>query len=60
MEGDRVVKQTTATAGKVVEVPTEAGDPAPIDQFLTGKVLPGCGMAEAKALTHMMVMAYQK
>lgn len=60
MEGDRVVKQTAATAGKVVEVPAEKGDPAPIAQFVTGNVLPGCGMAEAKALTHMMVMAYGK
>ena len=60
MEGDRVVKQTAATAGKAVEVPACAGDPAPIVQFLTGNILPGCGMAEAKALTHMMVMAYKK
>ena len=47
-----------ATEGKAVEVTVEAGDPAPIVQFLTGSILPGCGMAEAKALTHMMVMAY--
>jgi predicted dehydrogenase len=58
MEGDRVVKRTAATGGQEVEVPAEAGDPPPILQFLTGNVLPGCGMAEAKALTHMMVMAY--
>ena len=58
MEGDRVVKRTAATGGQEVEVPAEAGDPLPILQFLTGNILPGCGMAEAKALTHMMVMAY--
>ncbi len=58
MEDGRVVKRTAATGGREVEVPVEEGDPAPIMQFLTGNVLPGCGMAEAKALTHMMVMAY--
>jgi predicted dehydrogenase len=58
MEGDRVTKRTAATGGQEVEVPVEAGDPAPILQFVTGNILPGCGMAEAKALTHMMVMAY--
>ena len=58
MEGDRVTKRTSATGGAEVEVPVEAGAPAPILQFVTGQILPGCGMAEAKALTHMMVMAY--
>ena len=58
MEASRVVKCTAATGGREVEVPAEAEDPAPILQFLTGNILPGCGMAEAKALTHMMVMAY--
>ena len=60
MEGDRVTKRTAATGGQEVEVSAEASDPAPILQFVTGNVLPGCGMAEAKALTHMMVMAYGK
>ena len=60
MEGGRVVKRTAATGGQEVEVPTEEEDPAPIIQFLTGNILPGCGMIEAKALTHMMVMAYGK
>ena len=58
MEGDRVTKRTAATGGQEVEVSVPASDPAPILQFVTGNVLPGCGMAEAKALTHMMVMAY--
>ncbi|MBE6652785.1 MAG: Gfo/Idh/MocA family oxidoreductase [Ruminococcaceae bacterium] len=60
MEGGRIVKCTNATGGQPVEVPAEAGDPAPIQQFLTGNILPGCGMKEARALTHLMVMAYGK
>ena len=60
MEGDRVVKRTTATGGCEVEVPAEESLPQPLEQFLTGEILPGCGMAEAKSLTHMMVMAYEK
>ena len=58
MEGDRVVKCTKATEGKTVEVAVKENLPSPLVQFLTGKVLPGCSMKEAKALTHMMVMAY--
>ena len=58
MEDGRVVKRTTATEGKEVEVPVSEGSPAPLVQFLTGEILPGCGMEEAKALTRMMVMAY--
>ena len=58
MEGDRVTKRTAATGGQEVEVSAPVSDPAPILQFVTGNVLPGCGMAEAKALTHMMVLAY--
>ena len=58
MEGNRVVKCTKATDGAVVEVDVAADEPAPIVQFLTGNVLDGCGMREAKALTHMMTMAY--
>ena len=60
MEGDRVTKRTAATGGQEVEVSVPASDPSPILQFITGNVLPGCGMAEAKALTRMMVMAYGK
>ena len=60
MEGDRVVKRTTATDGREVEVPNPESLPQPLEQFLTGEILPGCGMAEAKDLTHMMVMAYGK
>jgi hypothetical protein len=32
---------------------------SPIVQFLTGNIQPGCGMTEAKHLTHMMVEAYR-
>ena len=58
MEGDRVVKCTKSTEGKTVDVAVKESLPSPLVQFLTGKVLPGCSMKEAKALTHMMVMAY--
>ena len=58
MENDTVVKCTGATGGKVVEVPLEASDMQPLEQFVTGNILPGCGMEEARALTHLMVMAY--
>ncbi len=59
MENDCVVKCTKSTAGKPVEVPVGASDPSPVEQFLTGNVLPGCGMEEALALTQMMCMAYE-
>ena len=60
MEGNNVVKCTPATDGKPVLVELGESAPAPIVQFLTGNVLPGCGMEEAKSLTHMMEMAYAK
>ena len=58
MENDRVVKCTRATEHKTVEVTPPASRPSPIEQFLSGNVLPGCSISEARALTHMMVMAY--
>lgn len=58
MVDHRVVKCTKATGGAEVEVAVGADQPMPIVQFLTGDILDGCGMAEAKALTHMMAMAY--
>ena len=58
MEGKTVVKCTTATGGKTVEVPLGEAQPLPIEQFLKGEVLPGFGMEEAKALTKFMEMAY--
>ncbi len=59
MEGTRVYKQTRLTNGELVEVALEEELPRPIVQFLTGKIEEGCGMADAKALTHMMVEAYK-
>lgn len=60
MDNDHIIKSTGATGGQVVEVPREPDDPQPLEQFLTGNILPGCGMKEARALTHLMVMAYGK
>ena len=60
MDNDRIVKCTRSTGGQPVEVPREPDDPQPLEQFLTGNILPGCGMKEARALTHLMVMAYGK
>ena len=58
MEGNKVVKCTKDTNGATVDVELGADEPAPIVQFLTGDKREGCGMKEAKALTHLMVMAY--
>ena len=58
MVNQKVVKCTEATGGAEVEVPLEAWSDSPITQFVTGNILPGCGMAEACALTRMMEMAY--
>ena len=54
-----VHKSTKATGLKYTEVPLEPAKLSPIDQFLTGHILPGCGMTEAKHLTYMMVEAYR-
>jgi predicted dehydrogenase len=54
-----VVKRTQATRGKPVEVALAPNQDLPIVQFVKGEILDGCGMDEAIALTHMMVMAYQ-
>ena len=60
MVGNRVVKCTKATDGVEVEIAVGADRPSPLVQFLTGDLLDGCGMKEAKALTHMMTLAYAK
>ena len=60
MENDSVTKCTKATNGVVTEVPVPPSLPLPIEQFLTGNILPGCSIKEAKALTQMMTMAYKK
>ena len=58
MENDRVVKCTKSTNHATVELTPPASLPSPIRQFLSGDVLPGCSIREAKALTKLMVMAY--
>ena len=58
MERDRVIKCTQATGGNQVEVELPEALPLPIEQFVSGNILPGCGMDEARALTRMMELAY--
>ena len=58
MVNQKVVKCSAQTNGEEVEVPLETSSTSPIAQFVTGNILPGCGMEEAKALTRMMEMAY--
>ena len=60
MVGNHVYKRTKATEGKELELELGEDLPLPILQFLKGEPLEGCGMAEAKALTHMMTLAYAK
>lgn len=50
----------TLRTDDVQQVELEPELPAPIVQFLTGNIHPGCGMEEAKKLTKMMVGAYSK
>ena len=60
MEKDRVVKCTKDTNGEVTEVAVPHSLISPIEQFLRKKQLPGCSIEDAKKLTQMMCMAYQK
>ena len=60
MIGNRILKCTKATEGIEVELAAKDDMSLPIVQFLTGNVLDGCGIKEAKALTHMMTLAYAK
>ena len=57
-DNNGVVKCTADTGYKSVTVEVGENQTSPIDQFLTGNILPGCGMDEAVRLTHLMVMAY--
>lgn len=59
MDQNGIVKSTADTGYQTVAVPMGADLPSPIDQFLTGGILPGCGIQDARNLTHMMVMAYR-
>ena len=58
--GTSVIQRTSESQGHAVEVPLCAPLPSPLEQFLTGQPLPGCGLKEAKALTHLMVEAYKR
>ncbi|MBR5010362.1 MAG: Gfo/Idh/MocA family oxidoreductase [Clostridia bacterium] len=58
MTGQKVVKCSARTDGKETDVPLLEASELPIVQFLQNRILPGCGMEEAKALTRMMEMAY--
>ena len=53
-----VTKCTESTGGEIVSVPLPDPLPSPLEQFLTGEPAEGCGIAEAKALTRMMELAY--
>lgn len=55
-----IVKCTKTTDGVETRIEPKENAPLPIVQFLTGSILDGCGIKEAKALTHMMEMAYAK
>ena len=55
--GSTVEKWTKATKELVI-VPMEPALPAPLVQFCTGNVLPGCGIEQAVNLTKLMEMAY--
>ncbi|MBE6608641.1 MAG: Gfo/Idh/MocA family oxidoreductase [Ruminococcaceae bacterium] len=53
---NKVIKRV---GGQLCEVPMIQGKPSPIVQFVTENYLGGCGIEEAKNLTHMMVEAYK-
>lgn len=57
-DNNGVVKSTADTGYKTVSVEVGERQTSPIDQFLTGNILPGCGIEEAVRLTHLMVIAY--
>ena len=54
----KLVKNTESTGSKEEETELLAALPTPIEQFCTGKILPGCGIEEAKKLTALMELAY--
>lgn len=54
-ENNKVYKTVNGVTEEVEMLPAK---PAPIEQFLTGELLDGCGMEEAKHLTKLMEMAY--
>jgi len=56
--GEGVVKSTKDTERRIVKVEEDGDLPLPIEQFLTGKTVDGCGMDDAINLTKMMIGAY--
>ena len=56
---NKVIKNVKATGEMPVEVELCPALPSPLQQFCTGEILEGCGIEEARRLTHLMVMAYQ-
>lgn len=59
MENDKVRKATPKTNGAFTDVELEKELPSPLSQFLSGNILDGCGIKEAKRLTEMMENAYK-
>ncbi len=57
-DGNTVIKTTVGTENVPSEEPLLDALPNPLEQFLTGNILEGCGMEEAIALTCMMEEAY--
>ena len=57
--GEGVVKNTSATNGKIVTVELPDALPSPLALFLQGQEKTDCGMTEALHLTQMMEGAYR-
>jgi hypothetical protein len=53
-----VVKRTTNTKNKPVDVPLVEELPSPLVQFCTNNILDGCCIKEAKNLAKLMELAY--
>ncbi|MBR3942326.1 MAG: Gfo/Idh/MocA family oxidoreductase [Clostridia bacterium] len=59
VNNEGAVKCTEQTEKKIVPVALPEDKPFPIDAFLAGDAILGCGMEEALHLTEMMEKAYQ-
>lgn len=55
----KVIKNTRSTDGKSALAELLPALPSPCEQFCKGELLEGCGIEEAKRLTHLMEMAYK-
>lgn len=56
--GNTLTRSTAVTGHKPTVTDLLPGQPAPIEQFMTGNLLPGCGLDDAEKLTIMMEGAY--